>query len=133
MPWALGRLWRGANLASSSIFFDHVLGDDHRLLEILAAMNDAMANRVNFFEALQQRRRTGLQVRENPRGGLAMLAKIELFAQLWPARPAEDQPGRRGPPIDSTVGEQRFAFRLKQAEFEAARTGVADENFHCSK
>jgi hypothetical protein len=44
MPWALGRLWRGANLASSSIFFDHVLGDDHRLLEILAAMNDAMAN-----------------------------------------------------------------------------------------
>src|SRR6266545_3437125 len=46
------------------------------------------------------------------------------------ARAAENQPRRFCRPVDAALGQQQLAFRLEEAEFEAAGAGVTNQNFH---
>src|SRR4029453_16470752 len=61
---------------------------------------------------------------------MSMFFQLELLADFLMARAAENQPRRFCRPVDAALGQQQLAFRLEEAEFEAAGAGGTNQNFH---
>jgi hypothetical protein len=61
-----------------------------------------------------------------------MLLEFQFFTNLRLARAPKHQASRLGRPVDASLGQEHLFVRLKEAELEAAGTGVANEHFHGS-
>src|SRR5258708_2333316 len=59
-----------------------------------------------------------------------MFTQIQLFANVRPGRTPDYQPCRLSGPIDPALSKQHLVVGFEEAKFEAAGTGIADQNFH---